>query len=287
MPDGNTAFFTLTAYAIPRSKSYSSSKAEAEARISTNTLGFYIYRENRLLHYGDWLGMFVKDPHDSLLRIDFSFDYQLDDAFNVDIKKSRVRLNEKIYAHIKDQFIPAPKRAANDKYRTGIDKKIKDNTKNAHTESNRNIDSKASSIEEAKVTVTNPETGEVIIRNRNGAFNSVITVKSAENPGECRVDAAESLNGGVLWEPAIVDAKPAVRINKSHPYYQKVYYPVLEQNYTVTGMDALLWALAETELETYNDDIKDLFEDIRYRVSRALKKLVNDFPDPEFTEDDK
>lgn len=285
MPDGTNASFSLSAYAIPRSKSFSSTKAEKEARISTDTMGFYIYRENRLIHYGDWLGMFVKDPHDSLLRIDFSFDYMLDDAFNVDIKKSRVQLNETIYSFIKDRFIPAPKRAANEKYRTGVDKRIKDTSKNAHTESNRNIESKASGIEEAKVTVTNPETGEVVIKNSNGAFASIITVKNADNPGECRVDAAETLEGGVLWSPAIVDGKSAVRINKSHPYYKKVYYPVLAQSYTVTGMDALLWALAETELETYNDNTKEVFEDIRYRVSRALKKLVNDFPDPEIPED--
>ena len=62
-------------------------------------MGFYIYRENRLIHYGDWLNMFVKDPHDSLLRVDFSFTHELDDAFNVDIKKSRVQLNEQIFIY--------------------------------------------------------------------------------------------------------------------------------------------------------------------------------------------
>jgi hypothetical protein len=50
-------------------------------------------------------------------------------------------------------------------------------------------------------------------------------------------------------------------------------------------MDALLWALAETELSTYNRDNQEQFEDIRYRVSRALKKLVDDLPDPEIRED--
>jgi hypothetical protein len=66
--------------------------------------GFYVYRENRLIHYGDWLGMFVSDPHLSLLRINFSFDHTLDDAFNVDIKKSRILLNEDIYEHLKHNY---------------------------------------------------------------------------------------------------------------------------------------------------------------------------------------
>ena len=93
------------------------------------------------------------------------------------------------------------------------------------------------------------------------------------------------MEGNVLWEPAIIDGKHAVRINKSHPYYQKIYFPVLEQSVMVTGMDALLWALSETELNLYNDATKDLYEDIRYQVSRALKKLVADLPDPELSEE--
>ncbi len=248
--DGTTALFHLKAYAIPRSKTYSSANAEKTARISTDTMGFYIYRENRLIHYGDWLNMFVKDPHDSLLRIDFSFTHELDDAFNVDIKKSRVRLNDQIFQYIKDTFIPAPKRAANEKYRTGVDKAIAAKSQSAHLASNRNIDQKAPGIEESRVTVTNPDSGEVIVANNQGEFRHIITVRGAENPDECRVVPAESLQGGGLWEPAIIDGKHAVRINKSHPYYQKIYYPVLSQSVLVTGMDALLWALAETERST-------------------------------------
>ena len=37
--------------------------------------GFYVYRENRLIHYGDWLGLFINEPHGSLLRVEFSFDH--------------------------------------------------------------------------------------------------------------------------------------------------------------------------------------------------------------------
>ncbi len=280
MPDGKEAFFNLSAYAIPRSNTYSSREAEAEARVSTNYMGFYIYRENRLIHYGDWLNMFVKDPHDSLLRVEFSFDHQLDDAFSVDIKKSKVHLNEVIFNFIKDSFIPAPKRCANLKYRKGVSIKVATQAKDAHNASNRNIDEKAPEVEGAKVTVTNASTGEVVITNAHGSFKHTITIKGEETPGQCRVVTADSLDGGVLWEPAIIDGKHAVRISKNHPYYQKIYYPILAESVVVTGMDALLWALAESELVTYNDKTKEIYEDIRYQVSKALKKLVADLPDP-------
>ena len=281
MPNGEASGFTLKAYAIPRTDTFSTKQAEKEARVSTDYMGFFIYRENRLIHYGDWLNMFVKDPHDSLLRIDFSFDHTLDDAFNVDIKKSKIQLNEQIYTFIRDQFLPAPKRTANQKYRKGVGKTVSKKSENAHSASNQNIDAKAPTIEQTKVTVTDAKKGEVVIHNAQGDFRHTIVVQAADRPDECRVVPVNSLEGNVLWEPAIIDGKHAVRINQSHPYYQKIYYPVLEQSVLVTGMDALLWALAETELNLYNDATKDLYEDIRFQVSRALKKLVADLPDPE------
>lgn len=52
--------------------------------------GFYIYRENRLLHYGDWLGMFQKDASCQLARIRVDLPNMADNDWQVDIKKSAV-----------------------------------------------------------------------------------------------------------------------------------------------------------------------------------------------------
>ena len=51
-------------------------------------------------------------------------------------------------------------------------------------------------------------------------------------------------------------------------------------------MDALLWALAEAEHKTYNEEIKEQYEEMRIAVSRILNKLVADLPDPEDEEDE-
>ena len=52
----------------------------------------------------------------------------------------------------------------------------------------------------------------------------------------------------------------------------------------VTGMDALLWALAEAEFSTYNPETREQYEDMRISVSRCLKKLIADLPDPDLEE---
>jgi hypothetical protein len=48
----------------------------------------------------------------------------------------------------------------------------------------------------------------------------------------------------------------------------------------VTGIDSLLWALAEAENSTVNEQTEEYYEDMRTSVSRQLKKLLADLPDP-------
>ncbi len=50
--------------------------------------GFYIYRNERLLVAGDWLGMFRKEDHYKLARIMVDLPNTTDDAWQLDIKKS-------------------------------------------------------------------------------------------------------------------------------------------------------------------------------------------------------
>jgi hypothetical protein len=52
--------------------------------------GFYIYRENRLLYFGDWLGMFPKDSSSQLARIRIDLTNEADELWQVDVKKSTV-----------------------------------------------------------------------------------------------------------------------------------------------------------------------------------------------------
>lgn len=275
----------IKAVLIPRRDEFSTREAGESARVSNDMQGFYVYREQRLIHYGDWMGMFSKEPHGTLLRVELSFDHRLDNAFHVDIKKSRILLNEEIFSYIKDSVMPAPRRAADERYRKGTKKKVEEATKTAHDASNRNIEEKAKTVESSQIQVVNEATGEVQVTNTNGTFRHRISIHHADKPGQYRVIPVAEIENGVLWAPTITDGKHAVEINMGHPYYQKVYYPILQQNTLVTGMDALLWALAEAEMSTFNEETKEQFEDMRFLVSKCLKKLVADLPEPELSEE--
>ncbi len=286
MPNGSITEFQLGAYLLPRIDDFASKEERASARVSNDFEGFYVYRENRLIYFGSWLGMFTNDPHISLLRVDFSFDHTLDDAFNVDIKKSRILLSEEIFAYIKDNFIPGPKREAENLYRNTNNAKTVKAGQNAHEASNNNISQKASSLESSKIDIVDENSGKVNISNSQGTFTGTIKIQKSTKPGQCRVIPVSSIEGNLLWEPSMVDGQHAVNINQSHEYYNKVYAPNLNNQNLITGMDALLWALSEAELSTYNSETKEQYEDMRGLVSRFLKKLVNDLPEFEGKDDE-
>lgn len=280
MPDGTNVQFKIRAFVLPRREDFSSDDGAKKARLNNNTQGIYIYRENRLIHPADWLGMYTQEPHYSLLRIEFSFDHRADDAFQVDIKKSRILLDDDLYNWVLTMFLPGPRNAASSRYRKGQRKLVEEKSKNAHDVSNRSILSKETSLRNAEVTVVDPSTGEVEINNKTGSVRLKINVGGALSQGEVCVQPTNELSDGMLYEPAIIDGHHAVRVNTGHPYYHKVYVPNLASGVTIQGMDSLLWALVEAEFGTINESTKTHFEELRFELSRLLRRLVEDLPEP-------
>jgi len=283
LPGGTVAAFKMRAYILPRKEEFSTEAAAKAAQISNTNQGIYIYRENRLIHGPDWLKMFSKEPHLSLLRVEFSFDHKLDEAFQIDIKKSQIILNEALYDHVLD-FLTPPRRAAEDVYRKGTKAKTAEAAKNAHDSSNRNINSKESDLTKPEIQSVNQANNEAEIINKQGPVKLKLKISNAAKPTEVHIQPTASIDDGLLWEPCIIDGHCGVRINTGHPYYHKVYIPNLAEGVTVQGMDALLWGMSVAELNCIGESTKATFGDLRYEVSRNLRKLVEDLPEPPATE---
>lgn len=278
---GLKAIFSVKAYVLPRREEFADPKAAAAAKLSSEMQGIYIYRENRLIHPADWLGMFQQEPHGSLLRVEFSFDHRLDEAFHLDIKKSQIILNEDIWKWLKDSFLPAPRRAADDRYREGKQKEIATKASGgAHDTSNTNIRGReAAAGAGANVNSVNVATGEVVIQNAKGKLKLLLPVQSSSRPGEVFVKPVPSLNDGLLFQPAIIDQHKAVLLNTSHPYYEKIYLPNLNRSVTVQGMDSLFWALVVAEYSTIDATTINYFREMRFEISKILRTLVESLPE--------
>ncbi len=284
MPDGRKIDFNVVASVIPRRDQFSNERAAKIAQISNDMQGFYIYRENRLIHYGDYLGMRRVEPHTTLLRIEFFLDHKLDDKFNMDIKKSRILLDSELYYWLQNSFLPAPLNAADQRYRMKQRIVTAELAKSAHDASNTNIESKEEELHMSEIIITNKETGQVEVTNRQGTITISLPIIDPSKPGEMVVQPVDGIQDGLLWEPALIDGHHAVRINTGHPYYYKVYTPNLVSGAMIQGMDSLLWALCEAELGTVNQHTKQHFSELRFEVSRLLRRLVEDLPEPENVE---
>jgi len=284
MPDGRKIEFNVCAYIIPRRDQFSNDEAAKMARLSNDMQGFYIYRENRLIYNGDYLGMRRVEPHTTLLRIEFTFDHKLDEKFNMDIKKSRVMLDSELYYWLQNSFLPAPINAADQRYRMKQRIVTEKLAKSAHDASNINIQSKEDELHMSDIIITNKETGQVEVTNKQGTITIILPIIDPSKPDELVVQPVDGIQDGLLWEPALIDGHHAVRINTGHPYYYKVYLPNLLSGVTIQGMDSLLWALSEAELGTVNQHTKQHFAELRFEVSRLLRRLVEDLPEAEAVE---
>lgn len=281
MPDDSEIDFEVRAYVIPRREQFSTPEAAKMARLNNDMQGFYIYRENRLIHYGDYLGIYRNEPHYSLLRIDFTFDHLLDERFNMDIKKSRIMLDSEIHYWLSTSFLTAPRHAAEQCYRMSTRTLTHKLAKDAHDASNINIQTKEKDLLMSEIVVTDKETGQVEVINRQGKVIIKLPIIDPSKEGELVVQPVDGIVDGLLWEPILIEGHHAVRINTGHPFYYKVYTPNLVFGVTVQGIDSLLWALCEAELGTMNQATKQYFSELRFEVSRLLRRLVEDLPDPE------
>jgi hypothetical protein len=158
LSDGREATFTVRAYILPRREEFPDDKLASAALLSNDRQGIYIYRENRLIHDADWLGLYQKEPHLTLLRVEFTFDHKLDDAFHLDIKKSQIILNEDLANWLHTQFLPAPRREANRRSREGQQKAISKKGEGAHDTSNNNIRNREAAAGGPQVNVADPNT---------------------------------------------------------------------------------------------------------------------------------
>jgi len=107
-----------------------------------------------------------------------------------------------------------------------------------------------------------------------------LRIGKSHGPEDIYLQVAKSLDDNVLWEPAITDGHNSVALNAKHEYYRKVYVPNHSDRVTMQGLDSLLWALSVAELKCVDEDSKENFEELRWEVSRILRKLVAALPEP-------
>ncbi|WP_039966369.1 ATP-binding protein [Roseobacter sp. MED193] len=286
MPDGSEERATIHAWILPHRRDMTKDEEREYARISNRAQGFYVFREGRLIQDGGWMDVFgAPEPHTSLLRIEFDFGHELDDAFRIDVKKSRILFHPDLEDGLRTLLQPIYREAGN-RYRRQSRAQANAKNKVDHGSSNKNI-AATTNATKAQVTSVDPEGQSAEISNNMGPKIRIKSpIQNNVSPDYVHVEAVESINSGELWQPAFRSTGndghvPSVLLNKHHDYYQKIYQRAAANGYAVEGMDLLLWAFAAAEQNNTNDELEPIFEDIRTEISNNLRKLLRNLPDPE------
>lgn len=294
LEDGTESVIKMKAWILPHSKDMGKDENKKFAKIANHRQGFYIHRENRVIQSGGWLQVFGDvEPHTSLLRIEFDFEHTADEAFKIDVKKSRILFDPALEAAFK-QILQPFYREANRRSRGRSSQSNANSTIN-HKSSNTNI-SNTQNTAKPDVESASSETNTVTLRNNHGGGITLKqTVQDNASNDLLYVEAVDTITSGNLWEPAMRKTeqsdghKPAVLINKFHEFYKKIYQRSKNDRYAIEGLDLLLWSLAVAEDNSTNEEIAATFEDFREEVSSNLKRLLRDFPelsDDELESDD-
>ena len=106
---------------------------------------------------------------------------------------------------------------------------------------------------------------------------------------DSRILTVDDLEGGLLWEPSMRGSDQVILLNRSHPFYRKVYWQLRKTPLATQGLDFLLFSLANAEWMTRTDRAKEQFFQMRQMMANTLRTLVAEIeesPELDYGDDD-
>ena len=94
---------TVTPYTLPFANSLTSEEKAllGNPKSIYDEQGFYIYRNRRLISWGNWMRMGIRSELNKLARIQVDIPSSLDEVWTLDVKKSSAKIPDKIKSQIK------------------------------------------------------------------------------------------------------------------------------------------------------------------------------------------
>jgi hypothetical protein len=277
----------MRAFILPRKEEVEQEAAFKALQVSLEKQGIYLYREERLIDGPSWFNTGAKETHVNNLRIELSFDAQLDDVFGIGVKKSDVVIDRDFLELLTDTIRPLRNEADN-RSRKGKAKTAAAGGNGTQRPTERTISRqigrlRSPSVEKGSggsVTVVN-KTGHVPVVSEGGKPTGVMAMSPDDEFADMHVVRKDSLEDGVLWQGQLSSHNVLqVGVNSGHDWYQKAYLPIAGDMTLVQAIDFLFYALALAELDATNSERREMFRDLRVDVSRNLRDLVKDLPAP-------
>jgi len=274
----------VVAVILPAQDEFSSDDAKRRADVSVENQGFYVYRQNRMLFAPQWFRIRRQDNHYSRARVGFFFDSEDDDLFKVDVKKSNLTLNAALRQLLKEKVVSVVCNYCDELVRSKErEKKRNKNVAQIHASSNTTIGEVAESSgigSTARVTSVDSSRGTASIQNRFGTVE--IRVEAIDTDlGLPNVQPVPQLEDGLLWKPDVNPDHSGIRtlLNEGHAFYVRAFLGKTSDEQVIHALNYFVWALTQAEMNSISSNVKQQFEDMRYEVSRSLRRLAERLPE--------
>lgn len=259
--------------------------------ISRENSGFYVYRNGRLIRWGDDLeGMIGKDEINLRLRIDLVSEH--DDLLHVDVTKQRLEIDDEIRKSLagiieKAKVTAATIRASCQKLinePTGEEgKSFSDSTKTVAEDDPQELGTgatpeetqkrRAHKAEEATKTIQelSKEVQEASVKDPN------VGIAPLENEEFRKIRYSEKVAYGQVWKP-FYDATNGVFvcINKHHPFYQEFLSRFPDNSVERIVVEALLFSVGVAESNVI-DNTREVERETLERVFKRFHKNIDNW----------
>ncbi|WBU40397.1 MULTISPECIES: ATP-binding protein [Marinobacter] len=239
-------------------------------RVSRDNAGFFIYRNGRLIRWGDPLKGASGDPivgkDDINLRIRFEISDQHDDILHVDVSKQRLEIDDEVLGGLEQIVKRALRTAKSIRYACQEKLKLRDVEGASFTSSlsdvaeddpqelgkgtpdAESLNRKKKKHEEAKQELASEDVPSDTEGTESGS------------PGFIKIRYSENIPKRQLWKPYYDSVHGVyVYINKTHPFYQEFLSRFEDGTLERLTIESLIFsmALAENNVYYYQIDISD------------------------------
>ncbi len=258
----------------------------ATYKVSRENRGFFIYRNGRLIRWGDDLGGLVgKDDINIRFRIDLKTEH--DDVLHVDVTKQRLEIDDENSSTLEKIFAKSNRIAK--EVRKLCQEKLNAPSGNeglAFTDTVKNVaEDDPEEIARAEATPTTQERRKKRAEESAQIVQEVILDEAQQEPTDRewqkpstdqfrKIIYTDKVPFGHLWKPYL-DAKEGVFvcISKQHPFYQEVLSHLPETGPNRICLEALIFAAAVGEINV-SDNSSDFSEEQLDRLFNKFHKNI-------------
>lgn len=255
---------------------------DAKGLLSWNdSQGIYIYRGNRLIQYGGWLGTREKDEHTKYARIAISFTPEHDEPFRIALNKTRSTLPHSLFEFLRDDR-QIKKIISDSKARGGTESKSKPidipiiGLKNPMDPQDKK---EKTSINSKEKDSTTHQQGEKLDSKRDN--DEIIDVRTDNKQDKVqkiipKIFFESGFNGRKtqLWDYSLVNDKITITINEEHPLIKSLNEKDQGNGEFLNFFKSIICAITQTEVELNNSMTDEKKIEKIEKLSQNIIKII-------------